>query len=177
MSCMDVRVKLTIPLFLVIFVGCSLFEDSPHPTDDALIANFQRHEADFDLLARMSQEDSNLVRIAPDFTWTRESAAWPRPESELGFSRPRWGEYRSLFRKLGLTSGLLNYQPDLILCLASTKGLVTGGSSKGYAYSAKEPLLIVDSLDNYSFKDSIKDINIVYRKLKGNWYLYYEVSG
>ena len=175
---MNVEPKLTIISLLLIFcVRCDLVFDIPHPSDDSLIKNFQRHEADFDLLARMSREDSDLIRIAPDFTWTQKSAAWPRPESELGFSRQRWDEYRSLFRKLDLESGNLNYQPDLVLFLASTKGLVTGGSSKGYAYSVKEPPLMGQNLDNYSFKDSKKDMNIGYRKLKGNWYLYYEVSG
>jgi hypothetical protein len=175
---MRISVKLTIiTLLSVILVGCDPVLDLPHPSDDSLIRNFQSHEADFDVLAQMSQQDPNLIRIAPDFTWTDKSAAWPRPESELGFSNQRWDEYRSLFRKLDLKSGILNYQPDLILFLASTKGLVTGGSSKGYAYSVKEPPLIVESLDDYSFKDSKKDINIVYRKLKGNWYLFYEVSG
>jgi len=175
---MNVTLKLTITSLMLIFsVGCDLVFDIPHPPDGSLIKNFQGHEANFDLLARMSQEDSDLIRIAPNFTWTQKSAAWPRPESELGFSRQRWDEYRGLFRKLDLKSGILNYQPDQILFLASTKGLVTGGSSKGYAYSVKEPPLIVESLDNYSFKDSKKDMNIVYRKLKGNWYLFYEVSG
>jgi hypothetical protein len=167
---------ITIALLLVLVIGCGLDFDSPHPSDDSLIKNFKTHEADFDMLARMCQEDSNLIRIAPDFTWTDKSVAWPRPESELGFSRQRWDEYRSLFRKLELKSGILNYQPDLVLFLASTKGLVTGGSMKGYAYSVKAPLLITESLDDYRFKAPIKDINIAYRKLKGNWYLFYETD-
>jgi len=175
---MNVKLKLTIiPLLLIFSVCCELVFDLPHPSDDSLIKNFQSHEADFDQLARMSQEDFNLIRIAPDFTWTQKSAAWPRPESGLGFSPQRWDEYRGLFRKLDLKSGILSYQPDLVLFLASTKGLVTGGSSKGYAYCVKEPPLVVESLDNYSFKDSKKDIDRVYRRLKGNWYLFYEVSG
>jgi hypothetical protein len=159
-----------------LFSLAALDTDSPHPSDQYLGKTFIAYEADFEKLVRMSNEDSHVIRIAPDFTWLDNNAAWPRPESELGFSKQRWDEYRSLFSKLELKSGVLNYQPDLILFIASSKGLVTGGSSKGYAYSVKDPPLIVESLDNYSFKDSDKDINLAYRKLKGHWYLYYEVS-
>src|SRR6266446_2633760 len=147
----------------------SLDESRPDPSDQYLENMFRSHEADFNKLVEMSNADSHVVRIAPDFTWLDNNAGWPRPESELGFSKQRWDEYRSLFSKLGLNSGILNYQPDLILFLASTKGLVTGGSSKGYAYSLKEPEVIVEALDNASFSKS----GIVYKRLKGNWYLFY----
>jgi hypothetical protein len=156
----------------LIFGLIYLDESAPHPSDKYLKKMFVSHEADFNKLVEMSNADLHVVRIAPDFTWLDNNAGWPRPESELGFSRQRWDEYRSLFSKLGLKSGILNYQPDLILFLASTKGLVTGGSSKGYAYCSKEPEVIFESLDNPSFSKS----RIVYRRLKGNWYLFYEIS-
>jgi hypothetical protein len=167
---------ITIPLLLSLVIGCSLAFDTPHPSDDSLIQNFQNHEADFELLVRMAKEDSHVVRIASDFTWTDTNAAWPRPESELGFSAERWDEYRRLFKKLELKAGILNYQPDLVLLTASTQGLLTGGSGKGYAYSLKEPSPIVESLDNVSFKGSEKSMNFAYWKLKGNWYLFYNVN-
>ena len=156
----------------LIFGLIYLDESSPHPSDQYLEKTFVSHEVDFNKLVEMSNVDSHVVRIAPDFTWLDNNAGWPRPESELGFSKQRWDEYRSLFSKLGLKSGILNYQPDLILFLASTKGLVTGGSSKGYAYSLKQPEVVVESLDHADFSKS----RIVYKHLKGNWYLFYEVS-
>jgi hypothetical protein len=156
----------------LIFGLIYLDESAPHPSDQYLEKVFLAHEADFNKLVEMSNADSHVVRIASDFTWLDNNAGWPRPESELGFSRQRWDEYRSLFAKLGLKSGILNYHPDLILFLASTKGLVTGGSSKGYAYSLKEPEMIVESLDNANFSKS----KIVHKRLRGNWYLFYEVS-
>ena len=124
----------SVALLLYFAMSCDLIFNIPHPSDDTLLRNFQEHEADFALLARMASEDSRVVRIAYDFTWLEDNAGWPRPESELGFSRQRWDEYRRLFRKLDLEAGLLNHQPDIILFLASTKGLMTGGSMKGYAY-------------------------------------------
>ncbi len=165
-------------LAAIILVPAALFSimelgpDSPHPSDQSLEKLFAANEADFEKLVRMSNEDSHVVRIASDFTWLDNNAGWPRPESELGFSNQRWNEYRSFFSKLGLKSGILNYQPDLILFLASSKGLVTGGSSKGYAYSLKRPEVIIESLDKPDFSKS----RIVYKRLKGNWYLFYEIS-
>ena len=156
----------------LIFGLMSLGESTPHPTDQYLEQTFRAYETDFNKLVDLCNADAHVVRIAPDFTWLDNNAAWPRPEAELGFSKQRWDEYRSLFAKLGLTAGVLNYQPDSVMLLASTHGLVTGGSSKGYAYSLKPPEGIVDSLDNATFSKS----RIAYKRLKGNWYLFYMIS-
>lgn len=160
-------------IFLLLVLGC----DSEHPSDAELEKNFYKHEADFDLLAQMAIEDADMIRIAPDFTWHKDNADGFASKAKYGFSDERWNEYKQLFPRLGKNNGILNYQPDLILVLASSRGMVTGGSSKGYAYSSNEPLPISDSLDNVNFKDSQKEINIAYKRLKGNWYLYYKVSG
>jgi hypothetical protein len=155
-----------------LFYLMSVEVDAPHPSDQYLERVFAANQPEFEKLISMANEDSHVVRIASDFTWLDTSAAWPRPESELGFSNQRWDEYRRLFSKLGLTSGLVNDAPGFVLFFASSKGLVTGGSTKGYAYCATEPKFIVDSLDHPSFKDS----SILYKKLKGNWYLFYQVG-
>ncbi len=84
---------------LLIFSLISLEENAPHPSDQSLTKIFFAHEADFGKLVNMSNEDSHVVRIASDFTWLDNNAGWPRPDSELGFSKQRWDEYRSLFSK------------------------------------------------------------------------------
>jgi hypothetical protein len=45
------------------------------------------------------------------------------------------------------------------------------GTEKGYAYSTKELSPLVNSLDDIRDERSM----LVYRKIKGNWYLYYEI--
>ena len=160
-----------------LFASCaSLLNDAPHVSDDWLIKNFQKNEADFDLLAQMAQQDSKMVRIANDFTWTKDSVAFPRPESELGITNERWEDYKKLFKKLRLSNGIINYQPDTILLLATTKGLVTGGSMKGYAYLKEKPEMLVDSLDNYIFPKTDKHSAIAYKQINNNWYIFYEVD-
>ncbi len=123
----------------------------------------------------MSKEDAHVVRVAPDFTWLDTTAQWPRPDSQLGFTRERWDEYRRLFKKTGVESGF--YRPEdngrrniLFLPIEAT-GMVTGGIEQGYAYTEVEPSPLVDSLEHLSI--DVKSLQPVFKKLRGNWYLYY----
>lgn len=156
-----------VSLFLA---GCN------HPVDTNLEQVFFANGADFDHLVRMAQEDRHVIRIAQDFTWLAKTSAWPRPESELGFSRERWEEYRRLFRKLGLTGGIVRSEdyPSVIFFMASGSGLATGGSEKGYAYSGDEPSPQLNSLDDAKrVHASVQTLHPAFKKLRDNWYLYY----
>src|SRR5436190_3345893 len=78
--------------------GCDpLGYSHEHPSDASLVRNFQKHEESFNKLVRMSNEDSQVIRIAYDFTRLETNWAWPRPESKIGFSKERWNDYRRLF--------------------------------------------------------------------------------
>jgi len=164
-----VRVMFLIVPFGVIWL---LLDSSEHLPDEALIKRFYRYEKDFETLAQMAAEDSKVTRIANDFTWLENNAAWPRPGSELGFSRERWENYRRLFNKLGIKGGISRKgHPETIFLLSSTTGLATGGDEKGYAYCGHEPTPLVDSLDSIPIE--VKSLQQVYKRVKGNWYLYY----
>ena len=143
----------------------------PFPTDVELTKRLKDHREDFEQLVAMARADKELVRIAPDFTWTTSSVAWPRPASELGFTTQRWDQYRVLFKKLGLEAGILrppDHRDDVYL-LVQTKGLIIGGSVKGYAYSdtALEPHC--GSLDK---PEVIPENEICFKPVGGKWYLY-----
>src|SRR6266487_3284635 len=56
----------------------------PFATDAEMSQRFTDHRKEFEQLVTMAKADKELVRIAPDFTWTTTSVAWPRPDSELG---------------------------------------------------------------------------------------------
>jgi hypothetical protein len=109
--------------------------------------------------------------------------AWPRPPATLGFSTSRWDEYRELFSRLDLPVGLERAEPQdgiYVYFPVSTKGLGNGhGSEKGYAYLEKEVQPLLDSLDDesvaafYARKKPEHRVTL-YRRLKGNWYLYRE---
>ena len=148
----------------------------PFPTDAELSQRLADHRKDFEQLVAMAKADNELVRIAPDFTWTTSSVAWPRPDSELGFTPQRWDEYRHLFHTLGIKAGILRPwdHRDAVYLIVQGKGLVTGGSDKGYAYSdtALEPRC--DSLDNREVRKARDETEICFKPLGGKWYLYLE---
>jgi hypothetical protein len=167
-------VKIIIIFLVALMFGCDLASRPSHPSDEQLIQNFQRHEAEFNMLVEMSNQDSHVQRIASDFTWLQDNTGWPRPESELGFSRQRWDEYRRLFKELKIPGGLVRDpkpRPTTVMFFASSYGLVTGGSSKGYIYATEEQSPIVDSHELE--QADMKNRHSVYKRLKGNWYIYY----
>lgn len=174
-----VRFILAATLLLPSSAACSLAGDDAHPSDSTLVSNFRTHEGDFSALVKMAEEDAKVVRIDYDFTWLEDNYRWPRPDSELGFSVERWDEYRSLFKKLRLEKGVARQSlPDgPILLLASTRGMVTGGSAKGYVFSRKPLSPLSDSLDHVDQEIRKKNVpaNVpVYRSIKDGWYLFYQ---
>jgi hypothetical protein len=131
-----------------------------HPSDQELIERFEARQEKFDALLRMYQEDSTLLRVTPDFTIPKNS-----------LSAERWAEYRDLFDDLGLDGGLSGRSPGPTIFFASTRGFVTGGDVKGYAYSEAVPGRLLDSLDR---RPSDSESNVpVYRRITNRWYLYY----
>jgi len=121
---------------------------------------------------RCRTPDNKVIRISSDFTWLDNNGAWPRRESELGFSPERWDQYRTLFRKVGLEDGITREESgEVIYFIFSSKGLVTHGTEKGYAFSSKELYPTVDSLDD--FKRFPKGQRVIFKKLKEHWYMFY----
>jgi len=173
------QIKRTSIILLIVLLpasGCSLSQ-TEHPSDGQMISNFFTHETEFDTLVKMVSEDQQVSRIAYDFTWLKDNLSWPRPESELGFTKERWDQYRLLFRKLGLAAGILKNSNGSIFFLASTKGLSISGSMKGYVHSDENLEPQVSSLDNISGKIKEREIPAdtpIYRKIKDNWYVYYQ---
>ncbi len=143
----------------------------PFPTDAELIKRFTDHRKEFDQVVSMAKDDKELVRVAPDFTWTTSSVAWPRPDSELGFSKARWDAYRRLFRMLAVEAGVLRpwEHRDAIYLLVQTKGLVTGGSTKGYAYSDAPLDPRCQSLDQ-----PLRGDGVCFKPIDEKWYIYLE---
>jgi hypothetical protein len=181
-------VGLVLGLLIVVLIDVYF----PHSSDRVLIANFRTHEADFDVLVKMLNENPNIQIIASSFasfvnradwpnpTYLHEDQSWPRPESELGFTQHRWDEYRRLFKKIKLESGMRRKDEltEVIFFTASTdftsnkdgEGVVT---EKGYAYSPT-PIYhsLTDCLDNIESDRSA----IFFKRLNDKWYLYYEYS-
>jgi hypothetical protein len=118
-----------IGVFIAIVISLPLWWVAPHvPSDQALEKQFYRQRPSLERLTAMLAEDSRMTRIAPDFLWTQDTAAWPRPESNWGISRFRWDEYKSLFNQAGIAMGVENRgnSKEAIL-IVYTWGIVPSG--------------------------------------------------
>ena len=163
---------LTVTIGLIFALNCG---GNRHPSDSVLEMNFHKHEADFQRLVSMSNEDRSVVRIAYDFNFLANDHSWPRTGPERGLSNERWDAYRSLFNELDLKCGLTRLEDsDIIVLCASATGMVTSGSDKGYAYSEDELTPTVQSLD--AIPETLKYQRIVYKSIEPHWYLYFRAS-
>jgi hypothetical protein len=192
------RTSYLIIVLLIIIVGGGavvLIEiSSPHASDSALIKKFNEHEAAFNLLVKMAGDDPKASIIHMGFVGLENKGAWPpyiyvdenevcpRSESELGFSRQRWDEYRGLFKKLDLHGIDRKHEmPDAVFFTASIDfstlddGNEKAVTEKGYVYSAKE---IHDSMTGSLDGVRINRPAMFFKRLNDHdhWYLFYEWS-
>ena len=143
--------------------------------------NFKRNSTGFESLLSMAEQDSRLIRIAPDFTWLENNTKWPR--QDVGLNESRWNDYRTLFTNLSLSEGIVRTLdfPGAIFFVAKTRGLCTGGSSDGYVYSSTPLSPVVnspaDALDAAArHKHKNQYYVYVFKALKPNWYTFYQVD-
>lgn len=146
------------------------------PSDEALQARFLAHRVDFERLVVMTNEDSHLTRIAPDFTWLDHDAAWPR--KNVGISNSRWDDYRQIFQTVGASEGLIKYSnPTEILIPITSIGLVPSGVEKGLAYSQASLSPVLKSLNERPpekfWNGPDRSHVLVYRPIEDHWYIYY----
>ncbi len=161
---------LTVTLALISALNCG---GKTHPSDAVLEMNFHKHEADFQRLISMPNEDRSVVVIAFDFNWLADDHSWPRAGPERGLSKDRWDSYRALFQELGLKCGLTRWEDSNIIALCSSAvGMVTSGTYKGYAYSEAELTPTAESLD--AIPEILKNEPVDYKSIAPHWYLYYK---
>lgn len=155
-------------------------EDIKKLDDPKLLANFDQNADEFANLVAMIEQDTHLIRIASDFTWLDSNSKWPR--TNIGLSAERWNEYRSLFKKLSLSEGLVRTAdfPGAIFFIARSRGLCTGGSSSGYVYSTNVLKPVTQSpakdLDAEARENPNRYYAYVFKPLKPNWYAFYEID-
>lgn len=129
-----------------------------HRSDKDLIDNFRVHRSEFDQLLRMIMEDKSLYRV--DYDWTEPE----HPES-VGITPARIDEYRGLMKKLGILRGFSAYRERKYVEFFSS----FQGSAKGYLYTKQPPPDLDASLDDVIQKG----LSYGYRRIEGNWYLFY----
>jgi hypothetical protein len=153
----------------------------PKPSDAELQRQFKMHRADFDQLIEMMDEDRQMSRIAPDFTWRQDNVAWPRAESEWGISKARWDEYRGIFRRVGAKDGITRSEKssDITIDIWSW-GLAIGGTSVAYLHCGQPrngyahiEAPCIEGKDSGRMQGQHGD-GYRYRKIEPDWFIYEE---
>jgi len=129
-----------------------------HVPDEVLIKNLEAHTEQYQRLIAMFREDHPVAIVHPD---------WISPDNVITVDR--WAEYQKLFVELELDAGMRAWGEGGIWFIATARGPVTGGSSKGYMYQPATHTPVYSSLDEIpeTLQANVKG----YRKINDAWYI------
>ena len=154
---------------VAMFTGCS----GP-PRDGQMDEAFQRSQRSFEELRDMFRTDSTLQVVRNDWVATTTGTQQHVGDQSSVIAPTRWDEYRAKFRQLNLRGGISRSTQGPCECYLDSygTGFVFSSETKGYAYCASEPTPLVHDLD----QDAIQSKTLTFRKLRDNWYLFYEFT-
>ncbi|HLW53018.1 MAG TPA: hypothetical protein VKW06_09245 [Candidatus Angelobacter sp.] len=126
----------------------------------------------------MSDHDSQLTRIDPEWLMTREHQ-FLKCRPETGITQERWDEYRRLFARNDITQGI-ERDPETgdAFIIVNSVGLLNRGHSNGYLYCGPgpkhryPPCLSSQPSGEHPYKRG--DEAFSFRKLADRWYAYSE---
>jgi hypothetical protein len=86
------------------------------------------------------------------------------PGIQVGLSKQRWDDYRSLFKKIGLDAGIerSGQLDEKIYFIVNSRGMSYAGWQSGFVWSPIENLV----------SQHTDSRPVAYKLLKPNWYLY-----
>ena len=155
-------IKVLTLAILLVLAGCGL------RSENSLLQQFARNKGPIVQLFEMQLQDERVVRIAPTFTRLDKDWSWPR--ENIGFSEKRWGEYRALFERAGVTDGI-QLDGNYLFYFVSSAGLGIGGTSRGFVHSPQPPSPLVKSFDNCPRQEGVCFIAV-----EGQWYIFQWVT-
>jgi hypothetical protein len=164
---------LTFFIASLLMAGCTSFGSLP---SDAKLKNlFFKHQQEFKTMVQMSDQDSHVRRIDPNFF--NVDSRMDEMQEQAAFPGARWDAYRKLFRSTGTERGLVRRDdyPGAVFFLTKGLGLPMASSTKGIAFCPSKPLPLVPSLDELSKNSYDKHEHAVaFVDLGHGWYLWRE---
>lgn len=156
-----------------IICGCSLVDGGLLPTDEQMKNVFSRNKDDFEKIVRMSNEDRRLTNVRYKFTVV-DGKGSSLDTGDAGITDERWREYKRLFKKIGLDSGILRGKDGSVTFLASGEGIAPSGIAKGYIFSTSETPRgnFRCSSESLDLPERLTDIWFACKKIDENWYLF-----
>jgi hypothetical protein len=153
-----------------------------HSSDAELERVFDAHEREFETLLADVQADSQLTTLQRAILiyggrTMNVSVSNPAEIERTGLARERLVRYQKQLSNLGLYgvmkgNGLVEFRVD-------PGSFYNGDSYKGYEYISTPPHHVRTSLDEYRISDEDRGEfadRVVYKPLKGKWYLFLLVN-
>lgn len=165
---------LVVLLPLLLLKACQ--RSDAHPTDKAMIEEFQRNRAAFADLRDMIAQEPRVTRVAEDFIWIDGIHNVSEADRPTYLPDERLTRYKSLFEKLRLESGVIRYKDGSIGLLRSSSGMVTSGSSKEFIWSQKLSAPGRDPSDSRRLEDACVPQNRCssVRQIAPEWFISFE---
>ena len=177
------KLKLLPIFFLTFALGFVFyyFFSAHHLSDESMETFFLENEEDFEELQLMFGEDKNCLTIGVYGNQPIIDYSKKEPRADCTISAEKQDKYLRLFKKLNIHALIHRdfYKRDVLVFTISFENGETHingeneNTAKGYAFTVNPPFDVVDSLDNIKNED-ISNQQRKYKKLKGNWYLFYE---
>jgi hypothetical protein len=175
------RMRLAILSLILMLNACAV--GSRHTSDAALERIFQSHQAEFESLLAEVQADSQLMTLQRSLLIFGGQRVDLR-ENDLsaieraGLVREHWMHYQDQLQRLGLF-GVMKDGNGRVEFRMDSGSMWNGDSYKGFEYRTTLPRHTRNSLDDYRISE--EDRNqfggwLVYRAIKGPWYLYLFVN-
>jgi gas vesicle protein len=137
------------------------------PLDSVMIRHFERQQTAFEKLVTMARADKALVRVYEDGTVPPDTHC-------IGVSPERLATYREVLRAAGTPHGfkVLREDAGYDFYFWLRGSAISDDVAKGFAYRPSPPAHIVQTLDGVRADPG--KYTVVYRHIRGHWYLFYE---
>ena len=179
-------IALTLLVVSVWGIGRLVFGPPPPSLTD-LRGSFPKQRADLEALIRMSNEDKEYGRIAPD--WVNRVPVVDKTSGQMDpkamsapMPTPRWDAYRALFRRNDIRLGVSRNLLGDIFIMVESEGLLNRGHASGYLYYNPVPSTAPDLGERFEPCTSSKDSEVhpytggqegySFQKLADHWYAY-----
>jgi len=105
------------------------------PSIENLAHRFPAEKDDLEQILQMSDADSQLAVIDPNWLELRDGDRFLTWDKRSGISEDRWNLYRKIFRRHGITQGIRrNKKYGDAFIIVKSFGLLDNGYSNGYLY-------------------------------------------
>ncbi len=129
---------LSIPFLFVLALAIFFWEQEP-PSLEKLEREFASKRSDLETILRMSNEDANFSRIAPDFLdqpsgSPNDSGRYLAGDPRIKLPKARWDMYRKIYERNGIKLGIERDAAHDAFIMMDSIGLLNRGHTSGYVH-------------------------------------------